>query len=197
LTSGRSSFCIFPWAGFVFGGAVTGVLIDQAQTRWAETWLNIRLFACGTALAAAGYGASWLPIAYVRSDFWGGSPAFFLLRTGIITSLVPVAYAWASRSEWMPWRVRLTTPADASERWSPLQRFGRSSLFVYWIHVEMVYGLVSLRIHKRLTHPEAWMALAAFTLLMFGCTVLKERYVSRRRGTGASPPTPWPAYAAQ
>jgi uncharacterized membrane protein len=194
--SGRSSFCIFPWAGFVFAGAVTGVLIDQAQTRLAETWLNMRLFASGTVLAAAAYGASWLPIAYARTDFWGGSPAFFLLRTGIITALVAVAYAWGARSRWKPWG-GATPAADRPERWSPLQQFGRSSLFVYWIHVELVYGLVSLRIHKRLTHPEAWLALAAFTLLMFGCTVLKDRVVSRRRGTGAPPPAPAPAYAAQ
>jgi uncharacterized membrane protein len=193
---GRSSFCIFPWAGFVFAGAVIGVLIDDAQTRLSETWLNVRLFACGTALAAAAYGASWLPFAYARSDFWGGSPAFFLLRAGTMTALVAVAYAWASRRVWMRSSAGNSTPAGAPERWSPLQQLGRSSLFIYWIHVEMVYGLVSLRIHKRLTHPQAWLALAAFTVLMFGCTVLKDRYVSRRRGTPV-PPTGSPAYAAR
>jgi uncharacterized membrane protein len=193
---GRSSFCIFPWAGFVFAGAVIGVLIDDAQTRLSETWLNVRLFACGTALAAAAYGASWLPFAYARSDFWGASPAFFLLRTGTMTALVGVAYAWASRRVWMRSSAGNTTQAGASERWSPVQQLGRSSLFIYWIHVEMVYGLVSLRIHKRLTHPQAWLALAAFTVLMFGCTVLKDRYLSRRRGSPV-PPAGSPAYAAR
>ena len=86
-------------------------------------------------------------------------------------------------------------PAGTSTRWSPLQQFGRSSLFVYWIHVEMVYGLISLPIHKRLTHPQAWMALAAFTALMFGCIVLKDRYQSHRRGRSAPPPGTLPAYA--
>ena len=41
-------------------------------------------------------------------------------------------------------------------RWSPLQAFGRSSLFVYWIHVEMVYGLISLPLHGALSLSWAW-----------------------------------------
>ncbi len=193
--AGRSSFCLFPWAGFVFAGAVTGVLIEQAQTRSTEARLNLRLFACGSLLAAAAYAASWLPGAYGRSDFWGGSPAFFLLRTGILTLMVGVAYAWCARPAWMPLAGQGPVSADTSTRWSPLQQFGRSSLFVYWIHVEMVYGLISLPIHKRLTHPQAWIALAAFTVLMFGCIVLKDRYQSHRRGRSAPPPATLPAYA--
>ena len=34
---------------------------------------------------------------------------------------------------------------------SPMQEFGIASLFVYWIHVEMVYGVVSTPIHRQLT----------------------------------------------
>src|SRR4051794_6112109 len=42
-SAGRSSFCLFPWTGFVFFGAVTGVLIDGTQTREAEARLNVGL----------------------------------------------------------------------------------------------------------------------------------------------------------
>ena len=52
---------------------------------------------------------------------------------------------------------------------------GRTSLFIYWIHVEMVYGLISLRIHKSMTLPQAWAAFAAVALFMLFCSVMKDR----------------------
>ena len=30
------------------------------------------------------------------------------------------------------------------------QQFGRASLFVYWVHVELVYGVLTAPIHRRL-----------------------------------------------
>jgi uncharacterized membrane protein len=195
--NGRSNFCLFPWAGFVFAGAFAGVLIDQAQTRSAEARLNGRLFAWGTAIAAAAYGASLLPSLYAHSEFWGGSPAFFFLRAGVITLLVAMAFAWDARRAWFRERAAGTDSEAPPERWSPMQQLGRSSLFIYWIHVEIVYGLISLRIHKRLTHPEAWMALAAFIVFMLGCAALKDWVVSRRQDRNAAPPPAAPAFAVQ
>jgi uncharacterized membrane protein len=157
--SGWSNFCLFPWAGFLFAGAVVGVAIDEARTRDAEARLNARLFAAGVALAAAAYGASWLPSAYAHSEFWGGSPTFFLLRVGVVAATMGAAYAWVSRSA----------------GWSPIQQLGRTSLFIYWIHVEMVYGLISLDIHRRLSHQAAWGALAAFCVFMLACSVARDR----------------------
>ena len=43
-----------------------------------------RLFAGGAALALGAYAASFLPSPYTRSEFWGSSPAFFLLRVGVV-----------------------------------------------------------------------------------------------------------------
>jgi uncharacterized membrane protein len=183
---GRSNFCLFPWVGFVFAGGLVGVLIDDVQTRARETRLNLGLFACGALLAAGAYAASWLPSPYPRSEFWGSSPAFFLLRTGIMTLVIGIAYAWEARPVIHLWRS--SSSEEGIERWSPMQQFGRSSLFVYWIHVEMVYGLISLPIHKKLSHPQAWAALAAFTLFMLGCVIAKERFVARRAGRRSARP---------
>lgn len=160
---GLSTFCIFPWSGFVFAGAVVGVLLDGARTAECESRLNAWLFTSGAALAACAYGASFLPSPYAHSDFWGGSPAYFALRTGILTLVVPAAYVWE----------RLVVRG----RWSPMEQLGRTSLFIYWIHVEMVYGLISLRIHKALTHQQAWAAYAAFVVFMLLCSIAKDRVV--------------------
>jgi uncharacterized membrane protein len=171
---GLSNFCVFPWAAFVFAGALVGVLVDEARTRAAETRLNAWLFASGAALALGAYAASYLPSVVGPSEFWGGSPAFFLLRAGLITAAIAMAYVWHMR--------------PAAGRWSPLQQLGRTSLFIYWIHVEMVYGLISLPIHKGLSHRAAWAALGAFTAFMLLCSLAKDRIVAWWGGTAATAP---------
>ena len=57
---------------------------------------------------------------------------------------------------------------------SALQEFGRSSLFVYWIHVEMVYGIFSAPIHRRLSARVGdWWDGLLLTLFLFGLVRLK------------------------
>jgi uncharacterized membrane protein len=167
---GMSNFYFFPWAGFVFAGAIVGVLLENARVPDAESRVNGRLFAAGSTLAIASYAASFFPTLYRHSDFWTTSPSFFLLRTGILVILIPVAYGWQ----------KLVTRAS----WSPIQQLGRTSLFIYWIHVEMVYGLISMRIHKSLTHPQAWAAYLAFATFMLICSIAKERWERARKEPG-------------
>jgi hypothetical protein len=180
----------------VFAGGVVGVLIDAVRTSFEESKLNLALFAGGVVLAAGAYASSWFPSPYAHSQFWGSSPAFFLIRTGIMVLMVPIAYAWEMRGRFLTGRDSSTTGDTSAARWSPLQQFGRSSLFVYWIHVEMVYGLISLRIHKGLSHPAAWAAFAAFTLFMLACVVAKDRFLTWRGGRRRTAP-PAPLYATQ
>jgi len=69
-----------------------------------------------------------------------------------------------------------------------LQEFGRASLFVYWVHVELVYGIVTAPIHRRLPFLLALTAFAVFTAAMFGLVRLKALLINKR---GRSPkPTP-------
>ena len=157
-------FSLFPWSGFVFAGAVPGLLLSDTPPGDEEARLNKRFALAGVAIAALAYGCSFFSSLVGRSEFWGGSPSFFFIRVGVLTAAIPFAYLWHRRM--------------VGQSWSPVQQFGRTSLFVYWIHVEMVYGLISLRIHKSMTHPQAWAALAAFVVFMLGCSVLKDRVAS-------------------
>lgn len=167
--AGFSSFCIFPWAGFVFAGACIGVHIDAVRTPDLESRLNKWFAVAGILLAVGAYAAAFLPSPYAHSEFWGGSPAFFALRVGVLTAMVAAAYWWE--------RVGMLS-------WSPMQQLGRSSLFIYWIHVEMVYGLISLHIHKTLTLGQAWIAYAAFVVLMLILSIRKDRFVTWWKGRG-------------
>ena len=170
---GRTTFTIFPWAGFLFAGAAAGSWLDRMHTPNDERRLNQWVAALGPAIALSGYAASHLPPIYVQTDFWTSSPTFFFLRLGVVLTLLPVAYAWERR----PW-------SDPQTRWAPLADFGRSSLFVYWIHVEMVYGAMSTAIHQRLTFEQALVAFVLFSVVLFGLAKLKDRLVTGWRTGG-------------
>jgi len=168
-----SGFPAFPWSGFVFAGAFLGVLLDLAVTAsrsprsgLSDARLSVWFGVGGAALAATAYAGSFLPSVYPRSDFWTSSPSFFLLRVGLLTMAIGLSYAWDRR-----W---------SGQGWSWVQQLGRTSLFVYWIHVEMVYGLLSHPIHHRLTLGQAWIALFLFCGLMLACSLWKDRFVERR-----------------
>jgi uncharacterized membrane protein len=166
-STGRSNFTLFPWAGFLFAGALVGVFLDR--DRATETRRNLILLIAGAAIAAVGYGASYLPAIYAETSYWTSSPTFFFVRLGLIATLVPLSYLWTRTplGQWGP---------------SPVQEFGIASLFVYWIHVEMVYGVVSTPLHRILTFEQAAVAMAIFSAFLFTLVRLKQRWSYRRVG---------------
>ena len=92
-----------------------------------------------------------------------------MLRTGLLLIAVGVAWAWAQRPR-------------SADRWSPLVLLGVESLFVYWIHVEMVYGIVSMSLHRKLTIPQAAIGYVALCVLLFLLVRLKNRLTVGRVG---------------
>jgi uncharacterized membrane protein len=158
-----SHFVLFPWGLFVLAGVIPGLLLDAVpESREART--NLWLVLGGLGICAASVLATYLPARYLSDDYWTTSPCYFFLRAGLMTAAIGAAYAWASRSA-------------GSDSWSPLEQLGRSSLFVYWIHVELVYGLVSRPLHHSLTLTQAGIGLTLFSGLMFLCTVAKGRII--------------------
>ena len=173
-----TNFAAFPWIAFVPAGAFVGVLIDDAREPSTEMRVNIGLGVGGLTVAIAAYWASFHPSLFAHSSFWTSSPSFFLLRLGLLVAAVAVAYAWERRP-------------SAGRRWSPLRLLGRTSLFIYWIHVEMVYGLVSTPLHGGLSLRGAWTGLAVFCVFMVLCAIAKERTIRWWKaggfGTGGGP----------
>lgn len=159
-----TTFTLLPWAGFVFAGAAVGVWLDAARTMQEERRVNIALAFAGTLIALAGYAASLLPPIYAATNFWTSSPTFFFVRLGAVTALVPLAFAWNGMN---------------GRSW--LCELGRSSLFVYWIHVEMAYGVISLALHRRLPLEQAYLGFMLLSALLFGLVRLKNRLTSLER----------------
>lgn len=173
---GYSLFVVFPWSAFVFAGAVVGVLIEAARTVESERRLTASLSTAGLLLAALAFACSYLPSPFAASSFWTTSPAYFFLRVGLMLFVLGLSWRWVAR-----------TPRRLP--WSPLVQLGRTSLFIYWIHVEMVYGLVSLPLHRALSLGQAAMAYVVFVVAMLACSVGKEQFLAwyRLRQSGPVP----------
>jgi uncharacterized membrane protein len=159
--AGRTTFTLFPWAGFLMAGALAGELLDAAHTRKQERWLHASLALAAFLGIAGGYAASFLPSIYSNAQFWTSSPTFFFIRLGIVIASIPAA-----------WLLGLA--------WEPLVTLGRSSLFVYWIHVEMAYGGVSLFLKRRLPWEWSLIGSAVLCVLLYLLVRWKNRFMARR-----------------
>lgn len=153
---GKGTFTLFPWAGFVLAGAVLGLAIDGGA-RWAPWRLQTGIAAAGVALVGFGYWASWQAPLFPAARFWTTSPTFFLIRLGLLVLAVAVAWLWSVR----PW------PRLFRSR--PLEVLGLGSLFVYWVHVELVYGVAGRPLRRQLTLEQG---VVAWCLLSLGMYIL-------------------------
>jgi hypothetical protein len=153
--AGLTTFTLFPWAGFLTAGCIVGAWLDDPIA--ADGRLNLRIAAVGGTIALGGYLSSFLPPLFPHASFWTSSPTFFFLRLGILVVSVPTAFALTRvwRGQW-------------------LEEFGKASLFVYWVHVELVYGLLSAPIHRRLPFGLALAAFGIFAVAMFRLVRLKD-----------------------
>jgi uncharacterized membrane protein len=168
----HTTFTAFPWVGFVFAGAACGVLLSAASGGKARIRLHLGLALAGLGLFGLGFYTASLPSIYAHSSFWTSSPTYFAIRVGILMVAFSGMYALACRLVPSPPVLRL------------LGRFGRSSLFLYWIHVELVYGYVTWVIHRRLPLWGSAVAYVVFCALMYGAVRLRDVVVQgwHRRG---------------
>jgi uncharacterized membrane protein len=158
-----TTFTLFPWAGFVFAGAAIGVLLAPARTRDDEARMHRWLGGAGLTMMIVGAWCATRPALLGPSSFWTSSASYFLVRVGGMMAVLAGLFA-------------LSAMVPTTIRWlAPLERFGRHSLFVYWIHVELVYGYATWFLHHRLPLWGTFAALALFTFAMYGAVVGADR----------------------
>lgn len=165
---GRTTFSFFPWAGFVFAGAAIGVLIDRTRDAVAERRLIAWLGAGGIALWILSAVSAHGPSLFGPSDFWRTAPSFFFLRVGVLIVGIAACYLWEARPRLL-----------GEHPFSPMRQLGVTSLFIYWIHVEMAYGGLSRPIKGQLPLPWSLFAFLLFLTAMLGVSVLKTRLAER------------------
>ena len=163
----QTTFVLFPWAGFVFAGAAAGVLLAATEDARSERRLQMMFGVVSVAIIALGVYTATLPSIYRDSFFWTSSPTYFAVRVGIVMAAVAGLYAVQA--------VASARPAPFSWQ-KPLETIGRTSLFIYWIHVELVYGYATWPLHGRLPVWGALVACGVFSILMYRAAVAFDRF---------------------
>lgn len=173
----HSTFTLFPWAGFVFAGAVYGTLLALPDRQFERRTLA-RLALLGLGVAAVSLYASYRPSIYAASSFWTTSPTYFGLRVGVMMAAMATFHGLAP--------IAAAVPGP----FSVVARLGRHSLFVYWIHVELVYGYATALIHHRLSLGANAVAYVLLCALAYWSLDLRDRAVQwwRLRRTAAPAP---------
>src|SRR5712692_10304544 len=160
-------FPIFPWAAFAFVGLAVGFALLSDWARRREAVAVTVVAAAGIAVAAL---AEWLDAGlrqvYAVYDFWHTSPNFFLIRVGILLAILFGSYAWC---RW------------GAGQWgfSPVIQLGQTSLLVYWVHIEFVYGRFSILPKRAMSIPAATLGLLAIFLAMLLLSLARTRLKGR------------------
>ena len=185
-----TTFTLFPWAAFVFAGAAVGGLVADLRADAAERRLQIGFGIAGTLLIAGGFVAAAQPSIYRTSSFWTSSPTWFGIRVGIVMIAFVLCFV-AQRISHEITKARNPTGLFrvVVVSWqAPLARMGRASLFIYWIHVELVYGYASWLWRGELPFWVAVAAFMVFCVVMYGAIELRDRIVANWRRISAGHP---------
>ena len=161
-------FPIFPWTAFAFVGLAVGFFLLSDWARKHEIEVFGFAGATGIALIYLGRWLNALPVQlYAVIDFWHTSPNFFLIRVGWLLAILSAAYLWCR------WGL-------AQRGFSPLIQLGQTSLLVYWVHIEFVYGRISILPKHAVDIPTASLGLVAIFFFMLGLSLLRMELKGRR-----------------
>jgi uncharacterized membrane protein len=177
-----SWFPLFPWGAWSLVGLVVGHLwlrwgrdpAGRARIFWVTGGIGALLVASVLVVREMNPAVIRYPSELVQQM----GPGSFFFRLGLIAML-----------SWLGW---LATRRSTAEN-TPLRQVGRTSLFIYWVHVDICYGFLTRAIQKKLSLPLAALAFVALCVLMWGLSVLKSRHVPpllarlRARFSGAAP----------
>jgi uncharacterized membrane protein len=169
-------FPIFPWSAFAFAGLATGFVLFSENTRKKEALVLAAVGGTGILACALALWFDSLPARmYAVYDFWHTSPNFFLFRCGILLMILFLVYAWC---RW----------GFAQKGFSPIAQLGKTSLLVYWVHIEFVYGRFSILPKGKCSLLLASAGLLTIFLAMLLLSILKTRWKRRTVRVSAANP---------
>ena len=154
-----NSFSFFPWAAYLAFGMSAGSLIRLVKHDQYDRVMQWAVILGIALILAARYFAN-LPFSiYAQSEFWLDSPAQVLIKLGVTLLILAVAYVW--------------TEYGAAPGWSWVRQFGTTSLLVYWVHIELVYGRWLPWCKNHLDVPQTILAAGILIVLMLMLAVVK------------------------
>jgi uncharacterized membrane protein len=170
-------FQLFPWAAWPLVGVAIGhYWVRQSRTQRRQAIAFVVTGVVGLAMT----GATILVrrhfphiIRYPSDVVQQMGPGTFFYRLGLMGPLATFAY--------------IVTRLFAGT-FSLMRQFGRTSLLVYWIHVDLCYGMVSSRLHNRLSMAWATVGFVLMTGAMLVVSLLKTKYWRGWRRPRSIPP---------
>jgi len=160
-------FPVFPWSAFAFAGLATGFVLQSEVARRHETRTFFLTGASGIVLVEAARLLDAQPHSlYAVYDYWHTSPNFFLIRVGMLLMILCGSYLWC---RWGP----------GQWGFSLLIQLGQASLVVYWVHIEFVYGRLSILPKRAVSIRTASLGLLTIFLAMLVLAVLRTRLKGR------------------
>ena len=176
-------FPLFPWIAFAFAGLAVGFFLFSDLAKRKQDLAFAGLGVAGVLACALSVlfdqSRIWLyaPAIY---DYWHTSPNFLLMRCGILLVILFLVYAWC---RW----------GFAQRGFSAIIQLGQTSLLVYWVHIEFVYGRLSILPKGRCSIPKATAGLLTIFVAMLVLSLLRTRW--KKREAKVLQPTPPPVAA--
>jgi len=172
-------FAFFPWAAFIAFGISIGSLLRIAradQINRVMQWGTL----LGVVLIVGGQYFSNIPYSlYPKSEFWLDSPGLIIIKLGVVMVLIAFAYLWTEHA--------------VGNSWSWLRQLGTTSLLVYWVHIELVYGRWFGSWKESLGNLECALYAAILIAAMLWLSVLRSRWNTERVMTALAP---WFSYTS-
>ncbi len=173
-----SPFPLFPYLGFLFAGVIVSWEYLIAYEERREQSFMLKLYFLGAVMVFLGMVFDLLPMSiYPTYNYWFTSPNYFLVRTGSLMILLSLFWYAGRRFSVIP---RIYTV------------LGVESLFVYVLHLIVIYGSVinpglnlQAMIGTTLTVLPSMaifgILLVAMLILALGWNMLKERHYAYYR----------------
>jgi hypothetical protein len=126
--------------------------------------LMLWMLGIGLGLVMAARYAADLPYSiYPKTDFWLDSPALAMIKLGVVLAMLAIAFLWVNAG--------LET-----QKWSVFRQLGTTSLLVYWVHIELVYGRWLGVFKESLGVIPVLLLTAVLLMLMVALSLLQTRY---------------------
>jgi len=152
-------FSFFPWAAYLAFGMSAGSIIRTIPAEATGRAMRWAALAGGVLILFSQLAASLPYSIYPKSEFWLNSPAQVLTKQGATLLLLAAAFLW--------------TRHISNGGWSWVRQLGITSLLVYWVHIELVYGRWLWFFKNGLTVPETMLTALSIILLMVAISTIK------------------------
>jgi uncharacterized membrane protein len=123
-----SWFPLFPWSGYILCGVVFGCVFVDIRNSSSTARVMLKYAVLSLAVLLLSWGVMYLPFElYPSHDFWKSNPTMFFVRLGaigVVTSAIFLAERLWKKPPYFP------------------SVMGRESLFIYILHLLIVYGSV-------------------------------------------------------